>query len=122
MVPAMLNVKMSHGDIGDNFIIHNAQNIHAQYENILYHSISMSCPFKSIFGDPGTGVHAMRIPVLDIAVVDTSLTFMGAWAIQRVWFPAVPYWKVFLVFFLIGELMHWLFCVKSRVLEYAGVL
>lgn len=82
----------------------------------------MSCPFKSIFGDPGTGVHAMRIPGLDIALVDTALTFVGAWAIQHWFFPKTSYLTVFLVFFLIGELMHWLFCVKSRVLEYAGVL
>jgi hypothetical protein len=82
----------------------------------------MSCPYKSIFCDPKTGAHSMRIPGLDIAVVDTTLTFVGAWAIQRVWFPGVAYWKVFLVFFLIGELMHYLFCVKTRVLEYAGVL
>ena len=82
----------------------------------------MSCPYKSLFGDPRTGSHAMRIPVLDISVTDTALTFVGAWAIQHWFFPKTPYWKVFLVFFLIGELMHYLFCVKTRVLEYAGVL
>ena len=78
----------------------------------------MSCPFKSIFGDPGTGAHAMRIPVLDIAVVDTALTFLGAWAIQCLWFPKTPYLHVFLLFFLLGEIMHWMFCVKTRVIKY----
>jgi len=122
MVPAMLIVNASQGDIGDNFIIHNAQNIHVQYENILYHSISMSCPFKSIFGEPRTGSHAARIPVLDISVTDTAMTFLGAWVIQHWFFPKTSYLTVFLVFFLIGELMHYLFCVKTRILEYAGVL
>ena len=29
------------------------------------------CPFKDILGSPRMGVHSMRIPVLDISLVDT---------------------------------------------------
>jgi hypothetical protein len=74
----------------------------------------MSCPFKDILGKPGEGVHSMRIPVIDISLVDTALTFVGAYFIQKQ-FPSYSYLQVFIAFFILGEILHILFCVKSKV-------
>ena len=52
------------------------------------------CPWKSLFGEPRTGSHAARIPVIDIALTDTFMTALGAWGIQYCIFPDVSYWKV----------------------------
>jgi len=76
------------------------------------------CPYKSIFGEPRTGVHTRRIPVLDIALADTVMTVIGAWALQHWVFPDVPFWKVFLAFFIFGEILHWMTCVKTPVTQF----
>lgn len=75
----------------------------------------MSCPFKNILGKPREGIHAMRIPIIDVALVDTVMTIIGAWFIQQLFFHSTPYWKVLLLFFILGEIMHVLFCVKTRI-------
>ena len=41
------------------------------------------CKYKNIFGEPGKGVHKKRIPILNIAFIDTLLTVIGAWFIYK---------------------------------------
>lgn len=72
----------------------------------------MSCPFKNIFGKPGTGVHSLRIA--DIAVVDTTLTIIGAFLISK--YFRTPFLNTLFFFFLLGEFLHWVFCVDSTVI------
>ena len=74
----------------------------------------MSCPFKDILGKPREGSHSMRIPVIDISLADTALTFIGAYFIQKL-FPSYSYFQVLIAFFILGEILHILFCVKSQV-------
>lgn len=71
------------------------------------------CPFKDIFGAPGTGVHSIRL--FDIAVVDTVLTILGAVYLAKYKGWNV-YWTVFWVF-VVGEVMHVLFCVDTTVVK-----
>jgi hypothetical protein len=71
----------------------------------------MSCPFKDIFGKPGTGPHSYRI--FDIAVVDTALTVLGAFLISKYIFKKTPFLITLLFFFLLGEILHWIFCVDT---------
>jgi hypothetical protein len=73
----------------------------------------MSCPLKNLFGAPRTGVHAARIPVLDVALFDVLGTIAGAWAIQRYVTPGQSFWVVLIALFITGELMHRLFCVRD---------
>ena len=75
----------------------------------------MSCPFKDLFGKPRTGAHSFRIA--DIAVVDTVATLIAAWFIHKQFFPGQSYWTVLLIFFIIGELLHYLFCVETTVIK-----
>ena len=79
----------------------------------------MSCPFKNMFGEPGRGVHSMRIPGTDIALVDTVMTIAGAWLIHKIFKISFP-WTLF-VLFILGELMHYAFCVDTAVLNYFRV-
>ena len=69
------------------------------------------CAYKDIFGAPGTGAHAYRF--LGVAIVDVVLTVLAAWAIA--WWFQWPIWKVAMILFLVGILMHRLFCVRTTV-------
>jgi len=75
----------------------------------------MSCPFKDIFGKPREGPHSYRI--LDVAVVDTVLTVLLALVLQKIFFQNISFLKVFAWTFIIGEVMHWYFCVDSKVIQ-----
>ena len=70
-----------------------------------------SCPFKYLFGRPRTGVHSMRIPVLDWAVADTIMTIILAWFLAK-WLRR-PFLLVLLLTFLVGEISHVKFCVDT---------
>jgi hypothetical protein len=75
----------------------------------------MSCPFKDIFGKPREGPHSYRI--FDVAVVDTALTFLLALVLQKIFFQNFSFLKVFAWTFIIGELMHWYFCVDTKIIQ-----
>lgn len=75
----------------------------------------MSCPFKDIFGKPREGPHSYRI--LDVAVVDTLLTFLLALFLQKVFFENYSFLKVLAVTFIVGEAMHWYFCVDTKIIQ-----
>ena len=77
--------------------------------------MSKTCPFSDLFGNPREGVHSVRIPVLDIAFVDTALTFIVAWFLQKTFFRETPYITVLVLFALLGEFLHIIFCVKTPV-------
>lgn len=68
-----------------------------------------TCPFKNIFGAPRTGAHSLRF--MDIAVVDTVMTVVAAFAIARA--TNKPFWLVFLILFIIGEILHVVMCVDT---------
>ena len=74
------------------------------------------CPYKDIFGRPREGVHSWRIPG-DLALVDTALTFLLALILQKIFFKNFLFWQVLAVTFVIGELMHWYFCVDTKVIQ-----
>ena len=74
-----------------------------------------TCPFKDIFGRPREGPHSYRFA--DVAIVDTVLTFVLALIIQKIFFQNVSFFKVLMVTFIVGELMHWYFCVDSKVIQ-----
>ena len=71
------------------------------------------CQFKDIFGYPRIGAHEKRIPIVDIALVDTVLTVIAAWIIYK-YYNYTSYWQVLGVLIIIGILVHRIFCVKTR--------
>lgn len=80
----------------------------------------MSCPYKNIFGAPGTGVHRWRIPILNIALVDTAMTVLLAFGIFKT-FNFKSFWFVMLWTFIVGEIFHWLACTRSQVIKFLGL-
>ena len=68
---------------------------------------------KKFFGEPGKGIHSYRI--YNIAYVDVILTFIGAFVIQKVFFPKTKYMKVLFFLFLLGIFLHRLFDVKTTI-------
>jgi len=77
----------------------------------------MSCPYKYILGIPGKGVHAARF--LGIAINDTLMTIAAAILTCLVF--KTPLWQTLLVWFLAGEVLHYLFGVKTAALDYMGI-
>jgi hypothetical protein len=74
---------------------------------------NMFCKYRNIFGKVGQGVHSYRI--FNIAIVDVLCTFLGAFVIQRIFFPKVSYLVVLGLLFLLGILLHRLFCVHTTI-------
>jgi len=74
----------------------------------------MSCPFKDVLGKPREGVHSLRIPGTDISLVDTVLTFVGAYLIKGPY----PYLHVLVAFFILGEILHMMFCVDTAFISW----
>ena len=79
------------------------------------------CKYKNIFGEPGTGAHSYRIPILDIAAMDFILTIIAALIITQilVYIYKCDFEKIFvnisIILFLSGIIMHRIFCVKTTV-------
>jgi hypothetical protein len=72
----------------------------------------MLCKYKDLFGKLGEGAHSYR--VFDIAILDVLMTCLGAYAIYW-FFPQYPYIYILAALFLLGILVHRLFCVRTTV-------
>ena len=67
------------------------------------------CKYRHIFGKEKEGVHQYRI--FNIAIVDTLLTIVAAWLIA--YYFKLNFWIVVVIVFIIGILVHKLFCVET---------
>ena len=71
------------------------------------------CQYKNIFGKVGEGIHSYRI--FNIAIVDVALTVLGAWLIHRFILPKCLFTYILLGLFILGIMLHRLFCVRTPV-------
>ena len=78
----------------------------------------MSCPYANIFGKPKTGVHSIRL--FDFAVVDTVLTVIAAFVTAKAFH--INIWVSLFVWFFTGEVLHYIFGVRSAFLEKIGLI
>ncbi len=69
------------------------------------------CKYKDAFGKPGEGPHKYRI--FNIAIVDTLLTVLLAFIIA--YFSSVSLVYVIPFTFILGIVLHRLFCVRTTV-------
>ena len=69
------------------------------------------CKYKNIFGEPNTGLHSYRI--FDIAVVDAVSTIILAVILS--YFLKIKFLIVLLALFILGIIMHHLFCVRTTI-------
>lgn len=69
------------------------------------------CSKKNMFGEPGKGIHSYRF--MGIAIVDFALTVIVALLVA--WIMKWSVWWTLLGFFVLGIVMHRLFCVRTTV-------
>ena len=77
----------------------------------------MSCPYKHILGVPGEGVHARRI--WGLAMNDILLTIVLT-ILTCVLFR-LPFWPTLIVWFVVGEILHYAFGVQTAFLTKMGI-
>lgn len=71
----------------------------------------MFCKYRHIFGKEREGPHSIRL--FDVAIVDLGLTVVGGILLAR-----FMHWNVLLtlgVLFILGIIMHRLFCVNTKI-------
>jgi hypothetical protein len=72
----------------------------------------MLCQYKNLLGKVGEGVHSYRIA--NLAVVDILLTILLAFFIYLM-FPMYHFGYILLTVFLLGIVLHRIFCVKTTI-------
>ena len=68
---------------------------------------------QKIFGPIGEGIHSYR--VFDIAILDVLFTIIGAYLLHRFLLPTIPFCQVLFGLFLLGIVLHRIFCVRTTV-------
>ena len=69
------------------------------------------CPYKNAFGRLGTGIHSYRI--MNVAVLDFGVTAVVAYILSLIF--KTRFLHTFIVFFLIGIVVHRAFCVRTTI-------
>jgi len=69
------------------------------------------CKYKDILGKPNQGVHSYRI--FNIAIVDVLLTILGAYILSI--FTNYKFIYTLIGMFILGIVLHRLFCVRTTV-------
>lgn len=77
----------------------------------------MPCPYAFALGIPGQGIHAARI--LGMSVNDWLATFILAIPIAFLF--QIEYIYALIGFFVLGEVLHYYFGVKSAFLKMIGL-
>lgn len=72
------------------------------------------CKYKDILGKPSEGFHSIKL--FDIAVLDVLGTIFLAYTMSITF--NYSFIILFLLFMIIGELLHFVFCVKTTVINY----
>jgi Flp pilus assembly protein TadB len=70
----------------------------------------MLCKYKDILGIPNKGIH---FHVFNIAIIDVLMTIIGAYLIS--YFFHYNFWLVLIILFLLGIILHRVFCVKTTI-------
>ena len=69
------------------------------------------CKYRNSLGIPNQGIHSYRL--LGVAIADVILTILGAILISYFFKTPLIYTTIFL--FLLGIILHRLFCVRTTV-------
>jgi hypothetical protein len=72
----------------------------------------MLCKYSEIFGKVAEGVHSYRI--FNIAIVDVIMTVIGAFVLHFL-YPKYSVLSFAIVLFLLGIILHRVFCVRTTI-------
>ena len=81
------------------------------YLILIYIIKIMLCNYRDIFGKVGKGVHSYRL--FGVAIADVIMTLIGAAIIS--YFSGYSFFYVAVVLFILGIVLHRLFCVRTTV-------
>ena len=71
------------------------------------------CPYSELLGKVGEGVHSYRI--FDLAIIDILLTIVFSVIIRDIYFKKTEYYKVIFWMFILGIVLHRIFCVRTTI-------
>mgnify|MGYP001414743240 CR=1 FL=1 len=71
------------------------------------------CNYSQMFGTIGKGVHSYRL--FNIAIVDVLSTIIVSYYLHKYIFINQSFLCVFIGLFIIGILLHRLFCVRTTI-------
>jgi hypothetical protein len=77
----------------------------------------MSCPYKYVLGIPGQGVHTSRI--FGYALFDSVATIFAA--LITAFFTNTSVFFSLIIWFVLGEVLHYVFGVQTAVLTTLGI-
>lgn len=77
----------------------------------------MPCPYSTILGIPGEGIHAARF--LGLALNDTLMTLIAA-ALTAFFFKINLFTSI-IAWFVVGEVLHYIFGVNTAFLKMIGI-
>jgi hypothetical protein len=69
------------------------------------------CKYKNALGVPGKGIHSYRL--FGVAIMDVIMTLIGALIISFLF--KIKFWKCAVVLFILGIILHRLFCVRTTI-------
>ena len=69
------------------------------------------CKYMDSLGKPNEGIHSRRF--VGVAIMDVIMTLIVAWIVA--YFTNKSFFIVSIVFFLMGIVLHRVFCVKTTV-------
>ena len=78
----------------------------------------MSCPYRSLGGEPGKSFHETRF--LGFSVVDVVGTFFF-FAVPTMWMFKGNVSVYFLIWIVIGEIFHYVFGVQTAGMDTLGI-
>lgn len=79
------------------------------------------CQYKNLFGEPKTGIHSLRIPVIDVGFWDVFSTILLGlfFALLSIFLFKTNVKNTLIIsqifVFLLGIFVHRLFCVRTQV-------
>jgi hypothetical protein len=69
----------------------------------------MFCDHRNILGKPNEGIHKYRI--FNFSIIDIMLTIIAAYILS--WLFKANFWATLIILFLLGIILHRIFCVKT---------
>lgn len=69
------------------------------------------CKYKNVLGEPNKGIHSYRF--MGVAIMDVIMTILAAYLISI--FFKYNFIYTTIVLFILGIMLHRLFCVRSTV-------
>jgi hypothetical protein len=69
------------------------------------------CKYKNILGEPGKGIHSYRL--FGVAIADVTMTVIAAALVS--YFLKYSFILTLITLFILGIVLHKIFCVKTTI-------